>query len=399
MSLRGGGEDGWDGHREIDRRGENGKHSWACDSGDHSETPFLAYSDLSPILRILSPPSSSSSSSSVSPLRIYDPYYCAGSVVSHLQSLGFPHVYNRPIDFYSSFATTPPTTPPFDFLVTNPPFSSDHPRRAFRFAILSGRPFALLLPNYETRSEWITEEMEIHNVKGLRDERDLILLAPHKRYVCRSPADLRPIPSTASSSGSKGIKKDKNKARKYVAPFPLVWIIGVPDKRDRVRILSEWQSSSSFFSTSSSPSSTPPPYFTSSHISTLSLVQHWSDLPPSSSPRVSKTDPLSVLKKKFNDFCKERGVGKLCAQFAITGNCDCVDRKATPPAASAPLTSPSPSPVVRVSPFTHVCLESVVIDEFWKTIHEEEREWPEEWGKGGQGTGTGIRQDGKRMKS
>ena len=33
-------------------------------------------------------------------LRIYDPYYCEGSMVKHLGKLGFASVYNRNEDFY-----------------------------------------------------------------------------------------------------------------------------------------------------------------------------------------------------------------------------------------------------------------------------------------------------------
>ncbi len=37
-------------------------------------------------------------------LKIYDPYYCEGSVVLQLRSLGFSSVYNRNEDFYKRIA-------------------------------------------------------------------------------------------------------------------------------------------------------------------------------------------------------------------------------------------------------------------------------------------------------
>ena len=37
-------------------------------------------------------------------LRIYDPYYCEGSVLLHLRALGFGNVYNRNEDFYKVVA-------------------------------------------------------------------------------------------------------------------------------------------------------------------------------------------------------------------------------------------------------------------------------------------------------
>ncbi len=41
---------------------------------------------------------------SATTLRIYDPYYCEGSVVLHLRALGFTNVYNRNEDFYKRIA-------------------------------------------------------------------------------------------------------------------------------------------------------------------------------------------------------------------------------------------------------------------------------------------------------
>ena len=57
-------------------------------------------------------------------LRIYDPFYCEGSMVAHLNALGFASVYNRNEDFYAVAAGR--RLPAFDALLTNPPFSADH---------------------------------------------------------------------------------------------------------------------------------------------------------------------------------------------------------------------------------------------------------------------------------
>jgi hypothetical protein len=43
-------------------------------------------------------------------LRIYDPFYCAGSVVKHLTELGFPQVYNKCEDCGSQIGMAPPAT-------------------------------------------------------------------------------------------------------------------------------------------------------------------------------------------------------------------------------------------------------------------------------------------------
>ena len=58
---------------------------------------------------------------------LHDPYYCEGSMVAHLNALGFESVYNENEDFYERVATK--TTPEFDVLVTNPPYSGEHFKR------------------------------------------------------------------------------------------------------------------------------------------------------------------------------------------------------------------------------------------------------------------------------
>jgi hypothetical protein len=263
---------------------------WSCDDGDHCETPALAYSHIAPILALIS-----SSGCGSGPIKLYDPYYCAGSTASHLRALGYPDVYNHPVDFYAAQSSIPPRIPPFDVLVSNPPFSSDHPRRSMAFALSCGRPFLLLLPNYEACSSWLSVLLSSCNQK-------LLYLAPHKRYICRSPASLR--------SGS-------NKALKYVAPFPLLWFIGLPEPSLRSHVLSSWQASSSAPLSSATASTTwPSP-------SDIALVSDWKDLPAVSRPRGAKDAPDALFKAAFNDFCRLQQLGKVCAQFAFTSQCNC----------------------------------------------------------------------------
>ena len=262
---------------------------WDCDDGDHCETPALAYAHIAPILTLVA-----SSLGTSNNLKLYDPYYCAGTASTHLRAIGFPHVYNRPVDFYAAQSSTPPHVPPFDVLVSNPPFSKDHPRRCMSFALNSGRPFFLLLPNYEACSTWLSQLLQSCG-------QQLLYLAPHKRYVCRSPPSLR--------CGS-------NKALKYVAPFPLLWFISLPDPLLRSQVLSSWHASSS--SPSSSSSLTWPP------ASDIALVSDWMHLPSSSRPRGAKDSPDAVFKAAFNDFCRLQQLGKVCAEFAFTRHCNCV---------------------------------------------------------------------------
>ena len=73
------------------------QHAFVADFNDHFETPLAAYADIAPILKRLA-------AKMQGPLRVYDPFFCKGSVVSHLKQLGFPHVYNRNEDFWAVLA-------------------------------------------------------------------------------------------------------------------------------------------------------------------------------------------------------------------------------------------------------------------------------------------------------
>lgn len=63
---------------------------------DHCETSELAYAHIAPLLAALA----SELGKAPEELVIYDPYFCQGSTVRRLASLGFPGVYNKNEDFY-----------------------------------------------------------------------------------------------------------------------------------------------------------------------------------------------------------------------------------------------------------------------------------------------------------
>jgi len=119
-----------------------------ADEADHCETPFKAYRDIEPFLFALA----KALKKTKSELRIYDPYFCEGSMVAHLNALGFENVYNRNEDFYERVATK--TTPEFDVLVTNPPYSGDHFKRILSYCRACGKPWLLLLPNFVCRKSY-----------------------------------------------------------------------------------------------------------------------------------------------------------------------------------------------------------------------------------------------------
>jgi hypothetical protein len=115
------------------------------DPRDHAETPFEAYRDIEPLLFRLA----AAAGKTKATVRIYDPFFCAGSVVAHLGRLGFASVVNENRDFYEALSSR--SVPDFDILVTNPPFSGDHIQRTLSFAARCGKPWAVLIPDFCSR--------------------------------------------------------------------------------------------------------------------------------------------------------------------------------------------------------------------------------------------------------
>jgi len=91
--------------------GTNFTHPFPVDPFDQCETPLQAYREIEPLLSLLA----SRLKIEKQDLLIFDPYFCHGSVIRHLGSLGFTSVYNRNEDFYSSIANH--TIPPYHILV------------------------------------------------------------------------------------------------------------------------------------------------------------------------------------------------------------------------------------------------------------------------------------------
>ena len=70
--------------------------AFESDPLDHAETELRAYRHISGVLKLLA------KHFAVKPkdLKIWDPYFCKGSVVKHLAHLGFRQVRNVNEDFY-----------------------------------------------------------------------------------------------------------------------------------------------------------------------------------------------------------------------------------------------------------------------------------------------------------
>ena len=80
----------------MKRKVDTSQWNFSVDYNDHFETPLIAYKDLSALLNevaaILSKPTQE--------LVVYDPYWCQGSTIANLNSLGFNNIINRNRDFY-----------------------------------------------------------------------------------------------------------------------------------------------------------------------------------------------------------------------------------------------------------------------------------------------------------
>ncbi|GAX73251.1 hypothetical protein CEUSTIGMA_g705.t1 [Chlamydomonas eustigma] len=156
-------------------------HPFQTDPGDHAETPFEAYQHIEPLLGRVARRLNVDKAC----LKIYDPYYCEGCMLQHMEQLGFMNVYNRNEDFYAVCASG--QVPEFDVLVTNPPFSGDHLERIFEFAVASKKPWMLLMPQYVARKAFYLEWL--NNRRARSGACKPVFLGPAlKPYEFQAPA-------------------------------------------------------------------------------------------------------------------------------------------------------------------------------------------------------------------
>lgn len=90
--------------------------SFPTTNTDHAETPIEAYEDVVPVLDFLCTLLHRTRAT----LRIWDPFFCHGTMVQRLAELGFTSVTNENEDAYHVIAEK--REPEHDVLLTNPPF-------------------------------------------------------------------------------------------------------------------------------------------------------------------------------------------------------------------------------------------------------------------------------------
>ena len=144
---------------------------------DHCESPKQAYEDIAILLDQLALEMGRTRAT----LKIYDPFYCEGSVVKILGDLGFTSVYNRNEDFYKTWKES--KLPEFDCILTNPAYSSDHVEYLVTFCLCSVKPWFLLLPNYVYTKDYYQELVSNKSVF-----KEMVLyLCPRSRYLYTTP--------------------------------------------------------------------------------------------------------------------------------------------------------------------------------------------------------------------
>jgi len=178
---------------------EEVEYPYAVEDNDHCESPLEAYRDISGMLDLIAQRLGKSKAS----LRIYDPFYCEGSMLQRLASLGFETVYNKKEDFYALLRQG--ATPAFDVLVTNPPYSGDHIPNLLAFCASIDKPWFLLLPNFVYAKDYYSRSLVPKN-KSNSKKLCPFYVCPLKRYLYTTP---------------KGRRQEKS--AKYTSPFPSFW--------------------------------------------------------------------------------------------------------------------------------------------------------------------------------
>jgi hypothetical protein len=136
----------------TEQQQQHHRHNFTTNVLDHCETPHVAYEHLREFLNAIGaamkirPPITTN-------LRIWDPFYCDGSMKRIFSDMGFTNVIHENQDFYQLVQEK--KIPPHDILITNPPYSDDHIHRLLDFVVKvqipNQRPSCLLLPNWVSR--------------------------------------------------------------------------------------------------------------------------------------------------------------------------------------------------------------------------------------------------------
>lgn len=203
-------------------------HPFEVDTRDHAETPFEAYRDIEPLLFRLALELRKDKAK----LRIYDPFFCEGSVKTHLARLGFTTVINENRDFYADaeagskkHGVEGPGTPEFDVIVTNPPFSGDHITRTLTWAAATGKPLFLLLPDFIARKGHYASFVSALSGGGTAPVSDVLsYMGPvAKAYMFAAPG--RDINGSKAEGEEGGEEAPDRPFHVFAMSFQCVWFV------------------------------------------------------------------------------------------------------------------------------------------------------------------------------
>lgn len=193
--------------------------AFAAAEDDHCETAPEAYAHVAGLLR----ETARALGIEPSALRIYDPYFCNGAVARHLAALGFPLVHNRNEDFYEVVSAG--AVPPHDVLLTNPPYSDDHPERLLDFMARNGKPWLALMPNWVCTKPYYDSAGPGGSTAAKASGHEAFYIVPRKRYNYWTPRGRR---SDVAAGGAKAKTHGHTNAALGVrtSPFVSFWYCG-----------------------------------------------------------------------------------------------------------------------------------------------------------------------------
>lgn len=192
---------------------------------DHCETPLQSYKDILPILNDLSKKYGGKRQD----VKIYDPYFCDGSVVKNLSSLGFSSVYNKKEDCYAVWESN--SAPHYDVLITNPPYSEDHLEKLMNHVTSSSfgdKPWLLLMPQWVHKKNYYANA--ISKKSSTNNPCNPFYIVPKKRYVYLPPANFR--------------EKKESDVHKKSSPFVSMWYCWGGDEKKNEDLMNAFRRSS-----------------------------------------------------------------------------------------------------------------------------------------------------------
>eukprot|EP00658_Telonema_sp_P-2_P061841 TRINITY_DN50507_c0_g1_i2.p1 TRINITY_DN50507_c0_g1~~TRINITY_DN50507_c0_g1_i2.p1 ORF type:complete len:331 (-),score=55.66 TRINITY_DN50507_c0_g1_i2:153-1145(-) len=178
------------------RPGKDSELPFEALQSDHAETPLRAYQDIAPVLEFIAERLGRTKAE----LRIWDPFYCEGSVVAHLGEIGYSGVHNEPVDCWAEIGAG--RIPEHDVLLTNPAYSGDHIPKLLKFALESGKPWLLLVPYWVYKKSYFSKL-----------DPGAVFLCPKRRYFYRN--------------GRIG-RESETGVQKVTSPWESFWFVWVP---------------------------------------------------------------------------------------------------------------------------------------------------------------------------